>query len=177
MIQQQPIPSCPGTGASNAYKVMEDAAVFYLKHGGPEKAREHIDRLAGYLMFYPDCGEAYISVISYIEEQEKEARRRAEENEQMLPSSLRTDKAMRLWQALQQAGYVDDAYQPLNLSRTQTAVLAHEIGKRLRLKPKWPLFESFWGRNNMRSDYSAAMGQCKITEFLDELKNQLSDVQ
>ena len=40
-----------------------------------------------------------------------------------LPKVLATDKAMGLWEKAQQAGYVDENYQPL-LSRSQAALLA-----------------------------------------------------
>ena len=43
-----------------------------------------------------------------------------------LPDELATDEAMALWRKAQQAGYVDEHYQPL-LSRTQAALLADAI--------------------------------------------------
>ena len=43
-----------------------------------------------------------------------------------LPEELATDEAMALWRKAQQAGYVDEHYQPL-LSRTQAALLADAI--------------------------------------------------
>ena len=40
---------------------------------------------------------------------------------------------MAIWQKAQQAGYVDANYQPL-ISRTQAALLADEMAKRLAIK-------------------------------------------
>lgn len=78
---------------------------------------------------------------------------------------------MVLWQQAQQAGLVDDRYQPMNLSRTEAALLANDIAIRLGINNKWKTFERLWGRNNMRSDYNDAMNQRKTQEFLDRLKS------
>jgi len=56
-----------------------------------------------------------------------------------LPEVLATDEAMALWQKAQQAGYVDEHYQPL-LSRTQAALLADAMAERLGIKEKWKVF-------------------------------------
>jgi len=86
-----------------------------------------------------------------------------------LPEVLATDEAMILWQKAQQAGYVDDHYQPL-LSRTQSALLADAMAERLGIKEKWKVFESLWQRKYMRSDYNLALSQQQSYEFQDELK-------
>ena len=94
-----------------------------------------------------------------------------EQEERELPPQLCTEKAMVLWQQAQQAGLVDDRYQPMNLSRTEAALLANDIAIRLGINNKWKTFERLWGRNNMRSDYNDAMNQRKTQEFLDRLKS------
>ena len=86
-----------------------------------------------------------------------------------LPEVLRTDEAMVLWRKAQQAGYVDEHYQPL-LSRTQSALLADAMAERLGIKEKWKVFESLWQRKYMRSDYNLALSQQQSYEFQDELK-------
>lgn len=86
-----------------------------------------------------------------------------------LPEVLATDKAMALWRKAQQAGYVDEHYQPL-ISRTQAALLADAMAERLGIKEKWKVFEGFWNRNYMRSDYNLALTRKKTLDFLDELK-------
>ena len=65
-----------------------------------------------------------------------------------LPEVLRTDEAMVLWRKAQQAGYVDEHYQPL-LSRTQAALQDHYRAKKLEIKDKWKPFEVLWDRRNM----------------------------
>ena len=86
-----------------------------------------------------------------------------------LPDVLATDKAMVLWRKAQDAGYVDDNYQPL-ISRTQAALLADAIAVRLDIKEKWKVFESLWNRKYMRSDYNLALTRKGSLDFQDELK-------
>ena len=86
-----------------------------------------------------------------------------------LPDELTTDKAMELWRKAQQAGYVDEHYQPL-LSRTQAALLADAMAERLGIKEKWKVFEVLWRRRNMYRDYYDAMNQDQTYMFLDKLK-------
>ena len=86
-----------------------------------------------------------------------------------LPEALATDGAMALWRKAQQAGYVDEHFQPL-LSRTQAALLAHYMAKKLEIKDKWKTFEMLWNRRNMYRDYYDAMNQDQTYLFLDKLK-------
>jgi len=86
-----------------------------------------------------------------------------------MPEVLATDKAMALWRKAQRAGYVDEHYQPL-LSRTQAALLAHYMAKKLEIKDKWKTFEVLWDRRNMYRDYYDAMNQDQTYLFLDKLK-------
>ena len=86
-----------------------------------------------------------------------------------LPDELATDKAMVLWRKAQQAGYVNEHYQPL-ISRTQAALLADAMAERLGIKEKWKMFEGLWNRNNMYNDYYRSMNQQQSLKFQDELK-------
>ena len=86
-----------------------------------------------------------------------------------VPEVLRTPEAMVLWRKAQQAGYVDEHYQPL-LSRTQAALLADAMAERLGIKEKWKVFEGLWHRRNMYRDYYDAMNQDQTYLFLDKLK-------
>ena len=86
-----------------------------------------------------------------------------------LPPLLCTEQAMILWEKVQDAGYVDDNYQPL-ISRTQAALLADAMAKKLEIKDKWKTFELLWNRRNMYRDYYDAMNQDQTYLFLDKLK-------
>ena len=86
-----------------------------------------------------------------------------------LPASLATGEAMKLWEKAQSAGYVDANCQPL-ISRTQTALLADAMAKRLGIKKKWKVFESLWNRKNMYRDYYKALYLQQSLVFQDEIK-------
>ena len=187
----------PSEGFSVARKVMDDAVAFYLANGGPAVAREHVERLANELKFYPDSTEAYCEAMAKISMAEKAEQQRQEEHTRqqqqnliiqlmgvvkphkgsdpscefgVLPAKLRTDRAMLMWQRLQQAGLIDDHYQPVNLSRTDLAILAFDISEFLGLREKWKIFETLWGKKNLRSDYNSALFQPKSMDFRDRLK-------
>ena len=87
-----------------------------------------------------------------------------------LPPELSTDKAMALWHKAQRAGFVDADYQPL-LSRTQSAILAFEMAKRLGIRYKWKVFETLWNRRNMYRDYHDAINQYQSLDFRDSIKD------
>ena len=76
---------------------------------------------------------------------------------------------MVLWKKAQDAGYVDENYQP-KISRTQAAILANAIAVQLNIKQRWKVFEKFWNRKNMRNDYYTALYQQQYSDFMDELK-------
>ena len=86
-----------------------------------------------------------------------------------LPEVLATPEAMMLWEKAQQAGYVDDHYQPL-ISRTQSALLADAMAERLGIREKWKVFEALWNRKNMYKDLYYALNQKQSLEFQDKLK-------
>lgn len=96
----------------------------------------------------------------------------------VLPAKLSTPEAMQLWQLLQQAGLIDEYYQPINLSRTDVALLAYEMTMRLSDENEiltggieWKPFETLWNRKNLKADYNRAMKQDKTAKFLETLKN------
>jgi hypothetical protein len=86
-----------------------------------------------------------------------------------LPDVLATPEAMALWEKAQRAGYVDEHYQPL-LSRTQAALLADAMAKRMGIKEKWKVFEALWNRKNMYKDFYYALNQKQSLVFQDKLK-------
>jgi hypothetical protein len=90
-----------------------------------------------------------------------------------LPEVLATEEAMKIWQKVQDAGYIDTHYQPL-LSRTQSALLADAIAVKLGIRQKWKTFETLWNRKNMYRDYYQALDQRKTLFFRDEIKKVLA---
>ena len=96
-----------------------------------------------------------------------------EKRAEQLPETLSTEKAMALWQKAQDAGYVDDNFQPL-ISRTQSALLADAMALRLGIKEKWKTFEALWNRRNMYRDLQDALNQKQSLQFRDNLKDLFS---
>jgi hypothetical protein len=111
--------------------------------------------------------------VGYIQTQNVyEERRREPAKASMsgaLPDVLATEAAMALWRKAQDAGYIDENYQPL-LPRPKAALLADKMASLLGIRNKWQIFGSLWNRNNMRSDYNRALAQHQTLEFQDLLK-------
>lgn len=89
-----------------------------------------------------------------------------------LPDVLKSEKALALWKRAQDAGWIDEGFRPL-VSRTKAALLAERMSGLLGIQNKWKVFESLWGRNNMRGDYNDALGQKQSLAFQDKLKSIL----
>lgn len=87
-----------------------------------------------------------------------------------LPPELNTEEARRLWKKAQEKGWVDARCQPL-LSRSQAALLAAMMAKRLGIAKKWKVFENLWERRGIRGDYNHAMNQRQSLNFQDDLRN------
>nr|MCR5850793.1 hypothetical protein [Bacteroidaceae bacterium] len=85
----------------------------------------------------------------------------AKQGDGPLPAKLSTEKAMLMWQRLQQAGMIDDHYQPVGLSRAQMAVIADEMmallsdenEKLAGISNRWTWFQTLWGKKNLRIDH------------------------
>ena len=95
--------------------------------------------------------------------------RKGEGNGTTLPEALSTEEAMALWEKVQEAGYVDENYQP-KISRTQAALLANAMAERLDIRNKWKTFEMLWNRKNMYRDYYKALNLQQSLVFQDKIK-------
>lgn len=71
------------------------------------------------------------------------------------PAALFTPEAMELWQRLQEAGLVDEDYQPL-MSMRKASIIASLMGSRLGLVPLWRPFEELWGAKGLSNAFSQA---------------------
>lgn len=190
----------PYEGSSIARQVMNEAVDFYLANGGPAVARQEVAYLANGLKFYDDSREAYreamarISLAEQAEQQklmmsmmgviksEQDAKQSpAPRNTHpttgpvTLPEKLSTPKAILMWQKLQQEGLIDDRYQPVGLSRTESALLAYEMSMlladendRLLDNKDWKPFEVLWNRKNMKADYYRATNLEKSSSLRDK---------
>jgi len=86
-----------------------------------------------------------------------------------LPDVLATDKAIHLWQKLQEADYIDENYQPL-VSRPKAALLADAMATCLGIRQRWRIFEEVWQRRNMRNDFARALSQQQSLDFQDDIR-------
>ena len=90
-------------------------------------------------------------------------------NPSLKGGGLATEEAMALWRKAQQAGYVDENYQP-TISRTQAAMLADAMAERLGIREKWKTFETLWNRKNMYRDYYKSLNLQQSLAFQDKIK-------
>jgi len=118
----------------------------------------------------------HIGVINIINEdgivtigKEKSAEKKTSA-EVTIPDELNTEKAKMLWQIAIDNGWVDEQWQPLGLSLTESAILADELGAALKLKPRWLHFETLWNRKNIRIDFQKAYGMAKTADLANEMK-------
>ncbi len=93
-----------------------------------------------------------------------------------LVNQLHTERAMAIWQRLQQAELVDEHLQPVGMSRTEAAYMADQMAELLKLHNKWKTFEALWHRRNMRSDFNEGLEQKKNHKWQDVVKALLSDI-
>ena len=84
----------------------------------------------------------------------------AEEGEQPVPEALRGEQAKRIVERLVGAGLLNQAWQPVGLSRPQAAIVADCVAEQLQIRNKWKTFEQLWHRNNLRNDYNTALSEC-----------------
>lgn len=88
----------------------------------------------------------------------------------VLPQELSTERAKLIWKLLQDSHLVDENYQP-KVSRTKAAIMAGWFSTQLNMDVQWPLFETLWHRENMRSDHSKGMAQKQMKTFQNKLKD------
>jgi len=85
-----------------------------------------------------------------------------------VPKELQTEKARTLIMKFQQAGWLDEALQPINMSRPQMAVFAHSLADELGIKNMWTTFGDLWGAKALAVAYQEGMKQQGMSSFLDE---------
>lgn len=89
-----------------------------------------------------------------------------------LPEELATAEAMKYWERLQQEGIVDQHFQPL-CSRSEMALLAYEMAKRLAIENMWSVFGEFWQKKYLSTEYSKAKSLQKRADYLKMLKEKI----
>ena len=71
----------------------------------------------------------------------------------LLPDVLATGIAMKYWQRLQQAGFVDKHYQLVpDTTRKQAMYIADVFSDKLQMRSKWKPFQDLWHINNLAQE-------------------------
>ena len=86
-------------------------------------------------------------------EEMAEAGRQTEATQSGPVGVLASDKAMKYWLRLQQAGFVDaDCRLTDATTRKQAMYIAESFAERMGIKSKWKTFEKLWGISNLAQE-------------------------
>lgn len=88
-----------------------------------------------------------------------------------MSDELKGEKGMAVLKNLQKHGLLDENFYPLELSNSESAVLAYQIAIALDIKEMWKVFSDLWNitPNALRAAYNRGMEQKKTIKFLDEI--------
>ena len=94
-----------------------------------------------------------------------------------MSDELKGEKGMAVLKNLQKHGLLDENFYPLELSNSESAVLAYQIAIVLDIKEMWKVFSDLWNitPNALRAAYNRGMEQKKTIKFLDEITPLLND--
>ena len=94
-----------------------------------------------------------------------------------MSDNLKGEEGQEVLKNLQEHGLLDENFYPLNLSSSESAVLAYQISITLDIKEMWKVFSDLWdiSPNALRASYNRGMEQKKTMKFLDEIKPFLDD--
>ena len=88
-----------------------------------------------------------------------------------MTDELKGEKGLAILKNLQMHGVLDENFYPLELSNSESAVLAYQIAMALDIKEMWKVFSDLWNisPNALRAAYNRGMEQKKTIKFLDEI--------
>lgn len=88
-----------------------------------------------------------------------------------MSDELKGEKGQVILKNLQMHGVLDENFYPLELSNSESAVLAYQIAIALDIKEMWKVFSDLWNisPNALRAAYNRGMEQKKTIKFLDEI--------
>ena len=92
-----------------------------------------------------------------------------------LPDVLATEEAMEIREKLREAGWVNEDWQPADLSGSERGLVARAVCERLEINEVWQVFGQLWGEKpeTLRGYFNKALGQRKTLLFQDKLKKIL----
>lgn len=165
------IPPEPSDVLAALHLVAERTVDYYMRNEGPDEARKQLKALMATQMYQDGANGVYRDMMARINRYEEELRNPPPPPVKCpeLPPELKTEKAMELWQKAQEAELVDENYQP-TISKPLSAVMAHEMAVRLKLKQNWKPFKTLWKRTDPYRDYWEACDQKQTLKFIDKLR-------
>ena len=120
---------------------------------------------ACYIEYLENC---YVNGITKKKNDDDPAARMSDE--------LKGEKGLAILKNLQMHGVLDENFYPLELSNSESAVLAYQIAIALDIKEMWKVFSDLWDitPNALRAAYNRGMDQKKTMKFLDEISPLLN---
>ena len=115
---------------------------------------------ACYIEYVENC---YVNGITKKKNDDDPAARMSDE--------LKGERGLAVLKNLQKHGLLDENFYPLDLSSSESAVLAYQIAIALDIKEMWKVFSDLWNitPNALRAAYNRGMEQKKTIKFLDEI--------
>ena len=121
---------------------------------------------ACYIEYVENC---YVNGIAKKKNDDDPAARMSDE--------LKGERGLAVLKNLQKHGLLDENFYPMELSNSESAVLAYQIAITLGINEMWKVFSDLWNitPNALRAAYNRGMEQKKTIEFLDKITPLLND--
>ena len=121
---------------------------------------------ACYIEYIENC---YVNGIAKKKNDDDPAARMSDE--------LKGERGLAVLKNLQKHGLLDENFYPMELSNSESAVLAYQIAITLGINEMWKVFSDLWNitPNALRAAYNRGMEQKKTIKFLDEITPLLND--
>lgn len=119
----------------------------------------------------------YIEYVENYYENGIAKKKNDDDPEARMSDELKGEKGQVILKNLQKHGLLDENFYPLELSNSESAVLAYQIAIALDIKEMWKVFSDLWNitPNALRAAYNRGMEQKKTMKFLDEITPLLND--
>ena len=94
-----------------------------------------------------------------------------------MSDDLKGEEGLAVLKNLQEHGLLDENFYPLELSNSESAVLAYQIAIKLDINDVWKVFSDLWevSPNALRAAYNRGISQKKSDKLLDKIKPLLKD--
>lgn len=121
---------------------------------------------ACYIEYVENC---YVNGIAKKKNDDDPAARMSDE--------LKGERGLAVLKNLQKHGLLDENFYPMELSNSESAILAYQIAITLGINEMWKVFSDLWNitPNALRAAYNRGMEQKKTIKFLDEIIPLLND--